>query len=268
MHVIIAIPVYKNPDEFEIISLRRCCQVLSRYEMSLVCPEGFDTSILKSLWSEYGLVFSEDRFNPSYFINLAGYNRLMLSTEFYDRYSQYDYILIYQPDAFVFDDKLVEWCVKGYDYVGAPLFGAYTDKVFYKDRGRVGNGGLSLRRVKAFTDYFNGKHNVIPVCDIARRINLKDKIYTRWFVWLLMVFGWRNTPKSFADNWEYNEDDFWSGVLCGTNYEMKKPSVREAMDFAFERFPKEVYDITGCLPFGAHAWRKYEYEEFWRMYIK
>ena len=79
-----------------------------------------------------------------------------------------------------------------------------------------------------------------------------------------MVCGWRNKPKSFANYHKYNEDDFWSGKLCGTNYELSKPTVREAMDFAFERFPRELYAVTGHLPFGAHAWKKYEYEEFWK----
>jgi len=189
MRIVIVIPVYKNPNADEFVSLRRCCQVLSSYEMVLVCPHGFDTVVFRKLWKDYELTFIEEHFDDVYFKNIAGYNRLLLSEEFYKRFADYDYMLIYQPDVYVFEDKLTWWCKKGYDYVGAPIFGLFTDKVFYKDKGRVGNGGLSLRRVKAFTDYFNGKHNVIPVCDIARRINLKDKIYTRWFVWLLMVFG-------------------------------------------------------------------------------
>lgn len=264
MSIVIVIPVYKNPDEDELISLRRCCQVLSRYEMSLVCPNGFDTSVYHAPWDEYGLVLKEDWFDARFFKNIAGYNRLLLSEEFYARFAEYDYMLIYQPDAYVFEDRLEEWCNKEYDYVGAPIFGSFTDMEFHRNKGRVGNGGLSLRKIKAYIDYFQGRKNVILNRSIAQRIALKKKWYTRWLVWILMACGWRNKPKSFAAHHKYNEDDFWSGKLCGTNYELSKPSIREAMDFAFERFPQELYGITGHLPFGAHAWKKYEYEEFWK----
>lgn len=264
MKTIIVIPVYKNPDADELISLRRCCKVLSRYEMSLVCPDDFDTSAFHAIWDEYGLKLKEERFVPQFFRNIAGYNRLLLSEEFYARFAEYDYMLIYQPDVYVFEDRLVDWCNKGYDFVGAPIFGSTSDTTIHLERGRVGNGGLSLRRIKAYTDYFSGNKNVIPIQSIAQRIGLIDKFYTRWLVWILMVCGWRNKPKSYANNWNNNEDDFWSGALCGTNYELTKPSVREAMDFAFERFPRELYGMTKHLPFGVHAWKKYEYEEFWK----
>jgi hypothetical protein len=168
----------------------------------------------------------------------------------------------------VFRDELMAWCSKGYDFVGAPIFGRFSDEVFHPDQSRVGNGGFSLRRIKAFLEYFDGKKHVIETSDIAERIGLKEKPMTRWLVWLLMALGWRNKPTSVAKRWKYNEDDFWSGILNGTRYELSKPEVREAMLFAFERFPSEVYSITGTLPFGCHAWAKYQYESFWKTYIE
>lgn len=45
----------------------------------------------------------------------------MLSAEFYDRFAAYEYVLIYQLDAFVFADRLAEFCQMGYDYIGAPV---------------------------------------------------------------------------------------------------------------------------------------------------
>lgn len=49
-----------------------------------------------------------------------GYNRLMLSEDLYSAFSNYEYILICQSDAYIFRDELKEWCEAGYDYVGAP----------------------------------------------------------------------------------------------------------------------------------------------------
>ena len=76
----------------------------------------------------------------------------MLSSEFYRRFSKFEYILIYQLDAFVFKDQLNYWCKKGYDYIGAPWFeGFHLTKTGVNIIG-VGNGGFSLRRVKTHID--------------------------------------------------------------------------------------------------------------------
>lgn len=266
MCVIVAIPVYKNPNEDELIALHRCCQILSRYDMSLVCPQSFDVSMFQSIWLEYNLKLKIDRFEDKYFADIEGYNHLLLSREFYARYVNYDYMLIYQPDAYVFYDALAEWCQKGYDYIGAPLVGSYVQTEYLPTMPlHCGNGGFSLRRVKAFLNYFDGQHNVFSSQQIVRHIALKNKFYTRWFVWLLMMFGWRNRPRIVAAQYKWNEDGFWSGLLNDSQYPLTQPQAEEALLFAFERFPKEMYEKTcGQLPFGCHAWKKYEYEDFWR----
>lgn len=267
--VAIVIPVYKPSfDPWEEISLRQTMRVLGRYPMVLVSPDGMDVSKYDNFAGSEGVTLHIERFEPCFFDGIKGYNRLMLSKAFYARFADYEYILICQADAYVFRDELMEWCGKSYDYVGAPIFGRFSDKVFRRDQGRVGNGGFSLRRVKAFVDFFDGKKHVYKTSDLADRIDFKEKPQTRWLVWLLMVMGWRNKPYSVANRWKYNEDDFWSGRLEGSNYELSKPQVDEAMLFAFEKFPSEVFAITGTLPFGCHAWAKYQYDSFWKEHIK
>lgn len=267
--VAIVIPVYKPSfDKWEEKSLCQTMHVLGRYPVVLVCPDDMDVSQYDNLASSEGMTLQKERFNPCFFEGIEGYNRLMLSKAFYARFDDYDYILICQTDAFVFRNELMDWCGKGYDFVGAPIFGNFSDEVFHRDRGRVGNGGFSLRRVRAYLDFFNGKKHVFKTYELAERIDFKEKPQTRWLVWLLMAMGWRNKPSSVAKQWKYNEDDFWSGMLNGTRYELSKPEVGEALLFAFERFPSEAYAITGTLPFGCHAWAKYQYESFWKDYIK
>ena len=275
MKIAIVIPVYKNPDKWEMISLQQCCKVLGNYHMILVTPKHFDTNEYQSLWTSYGLSLYEERFDDAYFADIQGYNRLLLSQEFYSRFQKHDYILIYQPDAYVFSDKLTEWCKKGYDYVGAPLIGKFEENEYYPEMPvRVGNGGFSLRRVQAYMDYFEGKKNVFTAKQIVDRISMWKKPYTRVFVWIMMLLGWRNKPFTVARNWKYNEDDFWSGVLDGTRYALSKPSPDEALGFAWERFPSACLAERererrreALLPFGCHAWRKYEYENFWKEII-
>lgn len=268
MKVSIVIPIYREPTIDELISLHRCCKVLSTYPMTIVAPEGMSLLTYDAIWQSYGLTFQAEYFDRTFFKNIAGYNRLMLSEEFYLRFEQYDFILIYQPDAYVFEDQLEMWCAKGYDYIGAPIVGKHTDIIYHPSLPmRVGNGGFSLRKVQTFLNFFRSKKHVFSSKQIIRNINFWQKPYTRFIVWLLMLMGWNNTPKSVACKWQYNEDDFWSGILDNSNYALSKPSPLEALSFAFERFPKELFEITKKIPFGCHAWKKYQFEEFWKQYI-
>lgn len=263
--VAIVIPVYKRELAWnEEISFRQTLRVLGSHPIIMVCPETLDLAKYNAIAGEYNRTIYRESFEDAYFANIAGYNRLLLSEEFYGRFERYEYILIAQLDTYVFRDELEQWCAKGYDFIGAPLFGRQMDV----KHGSVGNGGLSLRRVGAYIDFFKGNKHVVPISKIANRINIEDKIYTRWFVWLLMALGWRNTPRQMARRCQCNEDNFWSGTLEGTNYALSKPSVEEALKFAWERFPEEIYKHVGHLPMGCHAWEKYEYESFWKDYIK
>ena len=266
--VAIVIPVYKRELAWnEEISFRQTLRVLGNHPIIMVCPETLDLAKYNAIAGEYNRTIYLESFEDRYFANIAGYNRLLLSEEFYARFERYEYILIAQLDTYVFRDELTEWCNKGYDYIGAPLFGAKWDAEKYVQYGQVGNGGLSLRRVVAYLNFFRGNQLVVPLNKIAERIRIQNKIYTRWLVWILMAFGWRNKPHSYAKYCHSNEDGFWSITLDGTNYELTKPSVEEALEFAWERFPSDIYKKVGHLPMGCHAWEKYEYESFWNKYL-
>lgn len=270
MKIVIVIPIYREPSCEELISLNSCCRVLSKYKICFVAPNGLQLTSYESIMKSYGLSFQVEFFNKSFFEGISGYNSLLLSVEFYLRFIQYDYMLICQPDAYVFEDKLEYWCEQGYDYIGAPLIGKYTDNKFYREMPmRVGNGGFSLRKISKYLDFFNGKKNVFTSKQIIKNINLWKKPHTRFFVWFLMLCGWRNKPNNVAQHWRHNEDDFWSGYLDNSNYSLSKPEPIEALNFAFERFPSEMYNLNrNKLPFGCHAWEKYEFESFWKQYIK
>ena len=262
--VAIVIPIYREtllPNEER--SFRQTLRVLGGYPIVIVCPVSMDISKYCDIAGQFSVQIIRESFNDAYFQSIAGYNRLLLTEMFYLRFAKYEYMLIAQLDAYIFRDELSQWCAKGYDYIGAPLFGGEMNF----EKAQVGNGGLSLRRVSAFLTYFRGKKNVVKKINIAKKINLEGKIYTRWFVWTLMVLGRRNKPCSFAEHYKYNEDIFWSITLEGTNYELRKPSAVEASGFAWERFPSAIYDQLGHLPFGCHAWEKYEYDTFWKQYI-
>jgi len=268
MNAVIVIPVYRESiNEFEFISINQTLSILGSHPVVIVAPDSLDISIYSDLINKYKVRSRFERFKDSYFTGIEGYNRLLLSPEFYLRFSKYKYMLICQPDVYVFRDELAFWCEKEYDFIGAPLIGNHEDKEF-SIKMRVGNGGFSLRKVETYIHFFESNKNVFTPKQVFSLINILKKPYTRIFVWFLMIFGWRNKPLSCAQYWKYNEDDFWSGYLDKSNYKLRKPTPSEALKFAFERFPKECYKITEKLPFGCHAWGKYEYEDFWEKHIK
>ena len=108
--IIIIIPVYKKLlTEDEILSLKQCFKVLSKYEIRLACPDNLDVSEYNKI---IGKTIKTERFAPCLFEGIKGYNELTTNCEFYNRFHDFDFMLIYQLDAWVFYDKLTEWCEK------------------------------------------------------------------------------------------------------------------------------------------------------------
>jgi hypothetical protein len=247
----VLIPIYKNEiDIYEQKSLNQCCKILAKYPIVFVKPQSLDISNLKK---DYPRIEMEN-FADDYFESIVSYNRLMLSTEFYDRFSDCQYILIYQLDAYVFRDELEEWCKKNYDYIGAPwllkpkyhrfhLYLFLKIKAFYYfliNRplrkvivgDKVGNGGFSLRKVAS---------HIRVTVEKKRKIKhylSKSKIHS-----------------------EFNEDIFW-----GTqNPQFVYPKLKEALSFAIDDYPELCFRLNqNKLPFGCHAWSKPLKNDFWK----
>ncbi len=265
---IVLIPVYKiNPDENEKISFIQCLKVLHRHPIALIAPEGFNSNYYELTSGKFGVTLKIENFDPHYFNGVNQYNQLLLSEGFYTRFKEYDYMLIYQLDAYVFSDEFGNWCKLGYDYIGAPIFGdGFSDSM--TKNVRIGNGGFSLRKIERFITALSYKCNLLSAKEIIIRFAVFRKPWTRIPLLLLMMLGYRNKISYFIKNWKYNEDDFWSGFLKGTDLEMRVPSFEIALQFSFECFPSKLFNINRKkLPFGCHAWERYEYELFWKSYI-
>ena len=142
--VAIITPIYKFPlSEDEQISWSSIRKHLSSYEHYVVLPKGLDedTPML-------GPEIKISTFADWYFKNIEGYNSLLLSLEFYEKFSNFDFILLVQLDALVLKNDLEKWCAKGWDYIGAPWTGFLTAEGAKPLYG-VGNGGFSLRKTRA-----------------------------------------------------------------------------------------------------------------------
>jgi hypothetical protein len=233
--VIVLIPIYKTElDPLETYSLDRSLASLVGREVRFIGPSGLDMTLYAERYPSVPFI----GFDDASFASIPGYNRLLLNSEFYQRFADYEFMLILQTDAIVLRDELDYWCAQPFDYVGAPwpdgyelfvnlgLFeGAYGKRV----KVQVGNGGLSLRR-------------------IIKCISLLDE-----FDIAISVFS--HTGSS--------EDLFFSvmGALSG---DFIIPNEITASRFSLELKPSYYVAVNGGkLPMGGHAWWKHE-PEFWR----
>lgn len=262
---VIVIPVYKpEPNEYEVISFLQVLKVLKEYAIILAVPQELNIENYRKYSDRSHKEIGVEYFDKSYFKGIDGYNKLMLSLEFYERFMKYEYILIYQLDCFVFRNELKEWIQKGYDYIGAPwlhndrrtwwtlknrikyIFKYYYRRFTNKENTinlgfyKVGNGGLSLRKTQTF-------------CNVIKKFE-KNKRIERY---------------RFADgNYLYAEDVFWGCEVNRYYPYLKIPSYKEALGFSFDMNPSLSYELNNNkIPFGCHAWYRYEIE-FWKPFIE
>ena len=137
-NVVVVIPVYKNNlDVYESISLEQAHRVLGQYEIRFIAPRGW-----RATYGGFSDNIKVEYFEAHFFQSKHTYSRLMLSPDFYNRFIDFEYMLIYQLDAFVFSDQLTYFCDLGYDYIGAPI--SRWISIWRPLKKRVGNGVAAL----------------------------------------------------------------------------------------------------------------------------
>ena len=253
----IVVPVYKEVlDKYEELSFRQCLKILHKYQVFIVTHENLNLFVYDTIAKEYDAQLRKVFFSDSYFCNIAGYNRLLKSKQFYMSFDSYQYILIYQLDAFVFRDELEDWCKKEYDYIGAPWIADNNGELMERKYWKVGNGGLSLRKVSYCLKVLSWKGPVLKYS------------YYKKLKYLPYILGWKNNMRFFLKS-KLNEDGILGGLLTPSYINPKLPSPKEAALFAFENFPSYMYHMcNNQLPFGCHAFLKFEYETFWKQFIE
>lgn len=228
--IVIVVPIYKDQINItEQISLEQLYKVLKDYSIVFVAPHK-----LKKFCHEhcYNTVFFEDRF----FSSTSAYSELLLSDCFYASFVDYKYMLIYQLDAFVFRDELLEFCNLDYDYIGAPLPRSNVD--WKKINARVGNGGLSLRKISSVRKVLG---DLPQICD---------------------EMGYHG---SF-----YKYEDLFFG-FCGANpnIDFSVPDIKTALRFSVDENVCHIYQHLSKddLPFGCHGWSRGAMYPVWRTFI-
>lgn len=263
---VIVTPVYKLPlKEDEKLCLGSIEKHLHGYDQAFIIPRRLLQEVQRVAQVQQVIPFDDH-----FFADISGYNDLMLSGFFYEQFSEYEYILIAQLDSLVLSDQLELWCEKGWDYIGAPWMKNYG----YQETSEfmaVGNGGFSLRNVSSALEVLNSKVQ-------GEFLNLPKKDTKLWA---------RKSPKRFLPgniirtigknqriedflqlHYRGNEDVFWGKYASLAKGDFRVPGPMVALQFAFEKAPAESLVMNdGKLPFGCHAWAKYD-RQFWEMQIE
>lgn len=250
----VVIPFYKaNLKDWESAALKQIMNVLGKHPIVFLKPEGLAIDTYTDLYPQAETMsVSADWLGTHR--GIAGYNEMMMSKAFYDLFSDTEYILICHTDAWIFHDALNEWCQQGYDLVAAPWpmrprYNHFPFKQFLQLKkmlctpshgisrlqmyGKIGNGGLCLRKVAAFSQ--------------ACERYAKEITY------------FNNQPDSM-----HNEDIFWALIPQDFHYS----SVESALQFAFDLKPRVCYQLThNQLPMGCHGFNHKSRIKFWEKFI-
>lgn len=239
----VVVPLYRWPlPPEEERALRNNLEKLSAHPVAVVAPEGLDLSTLENEYPAVETIRVSDHWLGTR-RGIRGYNDMMLSGDFYRLFADCRYIFICHTDAWIFRDDLPYWLSKDYDVVAAPWISKPLSRIppvkaFLKAwrsltghsrkrrpdlDGRVGNGGLSLRRVDSF----------IRAC-----VDSSEEI----------------ARYKSADAEAFNEDIFWATVPLHFRY----PAPDEALRFAIDCKPglalRRLRNLQIEIPMGAHGY--------------
>jgi hypothetical protein len=253
---VIVIPLYKSDlTKQEEFSIANTLSVLTKWKVIFIAPHRLKADIER--WKRFPLdseqcVFFEDK----YFKSVAGYNELLMSRFFYEKFILYEFMLIVQTDAIAISDQVELWCSKNYSYIGAPWFEGLEQPIEPLKMIGVGNGGFSLRKVN---DFISALSICRHVPNKRARYNKKSLLNLARYVKHNYIYAFNVKPLLP----KVNEDVFWGELISSVMPEFTVPSVQEAALFSFEVCPEYLFNITNeRLPFGCHAWEKYN-KKFW-----
>lgn len=275
--VIVVIPVYKpidNLDYLEKISIKNTIDKFRElYSIALLHSD-------KVSVPSYVDYFEFDFLSLEFpFSTWAEYNVLLKKNDLYEKIVDYDFLLIVQTDAYVFSSDLNDFFQ--YDYIGAP----WTKDPIKNIKGRVGNGGFSLRNIKKINSLFLSKKRIIGIRSLFY-INFKHeykygkmnrfkgiKRFTLRQVFSISI----NTIfqylflNSFKNAYKFDSitEDVFYGVLIPAKFRNYIVSnISDALRFSFDENPLYHFEMNNLkLPIGCHAFIRY-YQLFWNNYIK
>jgi hypothetical protein len=219
-------------------------------------------------------------FDRHFFDNIQGYNDLLCSAMFYERFIDYDFIIVSQPDVYLLDQrKLLELpsVMQRYDYLGAPWINYTFNTLSLKNMKRFfpvrsflnklewyvlhffklsiakkilplswvyfsGNGGFSVRRTKSMIHYLN-------TLNAIERSAISD---------------FRKNADTGSDLSVFAEDIFWGLFPLAMKKKFKVAPASIAVKYAWEQGNENRlnYYSNNSIPLAVHAWMKLDLKKY------
>lgn len=115
-------------------SFIRCLDVFSKKRhIKVIIPNNISTEY----YEKYGDIIEIVKVDKKWLSSSEEYNAMCCNKDFWNLFHEYEYVLIYQTDCWVFEDKLDYFVSLCFDWYGAP---------WTHHNDTVGNGGFSLRK--------------------------------------------------------------------------------------------------------------------------
>jgi hypothetical protein len=252
-----------TPEEEQ--SLRNLCCFLAPYDKFFVAPSEVKRDGFRTV-----------TFPRKFFGSYGAHTRMVSWPGFYRRFADYEYILIHHLDSLVLSDQLLEWCDAGWDFIGAPWLPC-SDTPWVKNAA-VGNGGFALYNVANLLRVLHNRYRDDPKSYwsalMIRHGHLLGPLF-RFLNFLGRYFkiSRLNWPLEFwersqdPDRHGLNNDYFWSSQAVKYLPSFRVAPVEDALKFAFEGAPRKCFEMNGRrLPFGCHAWARYD-RAFWEPFV-
>lgn len=266
-------PIYKSFSDLtkeELINLKSSCKFLNKFPHILFGPDTLHWNEYIEFYKSWEITVDIKRFDPKFFMDVSGYNQLLKIFQFYEQFEIYQYILIFQIDAYIFKDELQFWCDKGYDYIGAPWFKEQENINQENEFSGIGNGGFCLRNVQSTVRILKRVKRLTAIRNYWFKSHLQSLVHFEIFIsYFKNYFKIKdiNLINDILIAPYINEDHYLSQTLANIFSDYKVALVEDAVKFSFEAKPAFLYKMNNNqLPFGCHAWQKND-PQFWNSII-
>ena len=249
-------------------SLRHLEHYLGKYDRFLTGPPG-------SPIRREG--YQVQTFPAKYFGSGVAVNHLHYSPLLYKTFEDYRYIMIYHLDSLVFSDQMERWCETDLDYLGAPWI--HCEDSPWVTNPRVGNTGFGMMKVETSLKVLYNRYRREPSSywlDMFTRNSLAVRPLVQLMRKIPAWLPGSKLPRRLVAEWDImrdpsphnrNGDVFWSDFAVNFLPEYKIATLEQGLEFAFEVAPRKCFEMNGGkIPFGCHAWERYD-RSFWEPYL-
>lgn len=224
----VIIPLYRKLNAYEKFSYNILKSVIKNKDIYIICGNSYECELKEKL----------ERFDDTYFKSSEDYSNLLKTYEFYNRFSDYKFILIYQLDCLIFKDDIDYWCDQNYDYIGAPIIANTRD---WSYNPIIGNGGFSLRKVEYFKSITDVNGDFRKKYDSVLNNHDKKHLYSKF-------------------------EDLYFCEFVNNHWLFDVPTIEDGVHFSLDMNPDILYNVFKTLPMGCHAFTKNI--PFWEQFIQ